>query len=149
MTYNLIRSALLLTALITLQYCKEPVPDQNQIAAEIRQVEADFMKSVAENGIHNGFLEYAAEDAILIRNSQALEGKKAIADRFSKSTDSGQQLTWSPRKVEVARSGELAYSFGDFIFVSVDSLGQEQTLRGNYCTIWKKQVNNEWKFVFD
>lgn len=143
------RTALFLTTLITLQYCTGPAPSQDQLISEIKQIETAFMESVAENGIHQGFLEYAADDAILIRNSKAVEGKNAIAEGFGQRSDSGQKLTWSPRKVEVAQSGELAYSFGDFQYMALDSLGNEQTIKGNYCTIWKRQQNGAWKFVMD
>lgn len=130
--------------------CTPKLSDPQKLKAEIESVEAAFNASVAENGIHQGFLEFAADDAILIRNSQAIEGKAAIAARNAKSSDTGQQLMWSPRKIEVAQSGELAYSFGDFVYVSaIDSLGKADTLTGNFCTIWKRQPDGNWKFVMD
>lgn len=129
--------------------CTAKSPDPDALKAEIVAVEAAFNASVTQNGIHHGFLEFAAEDAIMIRNSQATEGKPAIAARFGKSSDTGQKLTWSPRKIEVAQSGELAYSFGDFTYMATDSLGDVDTLTGHFCTIWKRQPDGSWKFVVD
>jgi len=130
--------------------CTTGFPNSQKVKSEIKAVEAAFNASVAEKGIHQGFLEFAADDAILIRNSLAIEGKAAIAARNAQSSDAGQKLTWSPRKIEVAQSGELAYSFGDFVYVSAaDSLGKMDTLTGNFCTIWKKQPDGTWKFVVD
>jgi ketosteroid isomerase-like protein len=123
--------------------------DPDTLKAEIKTVEAAFNASVAKNGIHQGFLEFAADDAIMIRNSQATEGKPAIAARFTKSSDVGQRLTWAPRKIEVSRSGDLAYSFGDYTYMASDSLGHIDTLTGNFCTIWKRQPDGMWKFVVD
>jgi ketosteroid isomerase-like protein len=135
--------------LLILFACTLDTPDPHALRSEIESVEAAFAASVAEHGIHQGFLEFAADDAILIRNSRATEGKAAIGTRFAQSSDAGQKLTWSPRKIEVARSGELAYSFGDFVFISLDSIGQADTLNGNFCTIWKKQTDGTWKYVVD
>lgn len=130
--------------------CTSQSFDPQKLRSEIEAVEAAFNASVAEHGIHQGFLEFAADDAILIRNSQAIEGKAAIAARNANSSDAGQQLMWTPRKIEVAESGELAYSFGDFVYVSApDSLGKMDSLTGNFCTIWKRQPDGEWKFVVD
>ncbi|MCB0669614.1 MAG: DUF4440 domain-containing protein [Saprospiraceae bacterium] len=129
--------------------CVREAPEASEVREEIRMVESAFNAAVAEKGIHQGFLDFAADDAILIRNSQAIEGKAAIASHYSKSSDTGQILTWSPRKIEVARSGELAYSFGDFTYIIQDSLDHRDTLTGNFCTIWKMQPDGSWKFVVD
>lgn len=143
------RSLLYLMALLVIVSCTENMPDTTKIRAEIESVEADFNAAVAEHGIHQGFLEFASDSAILIRNSQATIGKAAIAARFAQSSDAGQQLFWTPRRIEVARSGELAYSFGDFSFIRQDSTGTPDTLTGNFCTIWKKQKDGRWRFVVD
>lgn len=134
---------------IVMGACVSEAPDASKVREEIRMVESAFKAAVAEKGIHQGFLDFAAEDAVLIRNSQAIEGKAAIASHYSKTSDRGQILTWSPRKIEVARSGELAYSFGDFTYIIQDSLDHRDTLTGNFCTIWKKQSDGNWKFVVD
>lgn len=144
--YSKLPSLLIVFVLLA---CTSQNPDLQMLKAEIEVVEAAFNASVAAKGIHQGFLEFAADDAILIRNAQATEGRTAIAARFGQSPDTGQKLTWAPRKIEVAASGELAYSFGDFIYIASDTLGQADTLTGNFCTIWKKQADGSWKFVVD
>jgi hypothetical protein len=52
-------------------------------------------------------------------------------------------LTWIPIRADVARSGELGYTYGTYILQlsNVDKTG------GTYCTIWKKDKNKEWKFA--
>ncbi|MBK8501003.1 MAG: DUF4440 domain-containing protein [Saprospiraceae bacterium] len=138
-----------LLLLFALLACTCQSPDPQMLKAEIEAIEVAFSTSVADKGIHQGFLEFAADDAILIRNARATEGKTAIADRFGQRSDTGQTLTWAPRKIEVAASGDLAYSFGDFVYAAADSLGKTDTLTGNFCTIWKRQADGSWKFVVD
>jgi ketosteroid isomerase-like protein len=47
-------------------------------------------------------------------------------------------------KAEIARSGDLGYSYGIYELILPDT-----TLRGTYVNIWKKQNNGEWKFVLN
>jgi len=129
--------------------CQTEGLEPGELKSQIEETERAFAQMASEAGIHEAFLKYAADEAILIRNSRAVEGKPAIAEYFSQHTDEGQTLVWEPRKIEVALSGDLAYSFGDFTFTQIDSAGINQTLKGNFCTIWKRQPDGKWKFVVD
>ena len=53
-------------------------------------------------------------------------------------------MTWEPVKAEVARSGELGYSWGNWKFVKTDT-----TFYGNYFTVWKRQKGGKWKVALD
>lgn len=144
-----IHTLVLTTLLLAVYGCNTAPADAEKIKSEIAATERAFARMAAEKGIDKAFLSYAAEDAILIRNSQAVEGRASIEKYFSEQPDEGQSLSWTPRKIEVAASGELAYSFGDFAFTRIDDMGDEQILHGNYCTIWKRQPDGSWKFVVD
>ena len=54
-------------------------------------------------------------------------------------------LTWVPIKADVARSGELGFTYGTYL-LTIKNIGKEE---GTYCTIWKKDKNHSWKFVLD
>jgi ketosteroid isomerase-like protein len=141
---------LLISIIVLLFYqCSSPPASSETLIAEIEHTEQAFMQMAAESGIGQAFIEFAADDAILIRNAKAVEGKTAMKEYFLQNPDDGQTLVWAPRKIEVAQSGELAYSFGDFTFTQTDSAGSEQTFEGNFCTIWKRQPDGSWKFVMD
>ncbi|MCB0687983.1 MAG: hypothetical protein KDC53_15710, partial [Saprospiraceae bacterium] len=111
---------LIYLTLVAMVACHSSQSSDAVLHEEIKAVEAAFNNAVRQRGIHQGFLEFAAEDAILIRNAKAVEGRQAIKDRFSQTSDTGAELSWTPRKIEVAGSGDLAYSFGDYIYVTVD-----------------------------
>ena len=117
---------------------------------EIRQTEADFANRVKEEGIPKAFLNFADEDAVLLRNDKVIEGKKAIAHYFDERKNSDKiSLTWEPNFIEVAASGDLAYTYGEYVVTIIDSTGKENSSRGIFHTIWKRQPDGKWKFVWD
>ena len=52
------------------------VDSKARYVEEIRLAEAEFAKLVKENGMSVGFLEYAANDAVLNRNDILFKGKE-------------------------------------------------------------------------
>ncbi len=55
----------------------------------------------------------------------------------------------SMEKAEVSASGDLGYTFGGFAFKIKTKAGVDTTYYGDYITIWRKQPDGKWKFVFD
>ena len=53
-------------------------------------------------------------------------------------------LTWKPTKALIAQSVELGYTYGFWTIIA-----QNDTSRGTYLTIWKKNAMGEWKFIAD
>lgn len=113
---------------------------------EIRQVEQDFAKMVNEKGIHDAFLNFAADDAVLKRGSLVI-GKQAIDKHLEKSTS--KNLSWSPDFIDVAASGDLGYTYGKYVFTYTDSIGNLLEDTGIFHTVWKRQADGLWKFVWD
>jgi ketosteroid isomerase-like protein len=57
-------------------------------------------------------------------------------------------LIWNPLKSEIASSGEIGYTFGEWKYFMKDSINSD-TSYGNYMSVWKKQDDGSWKFVID
>ncbi len=118
---------------------------------EILETEQNFAELAQEEGIPKAFLTYAAEDAVLMRNNTLVVGKIAIAQQFENQNTSGNKvsLSWKPDFVDVSISGDLGYTYGSFIYSSQDSLGQTNKIEGIFHTVWKRQADGSWKFVWD
>ena len=101
---------------------------------------------VKENGIHDAFLYYAAEDAVLKRRDFII-GKEAIDKHLEKSIS--KDLSWSPDFVDVSSSGDLGYTYGKYVYKYTDSIGNTLEDKGIFHTVWKRQTNGSWKFVWD
>jgi ketosteroid isomerase-like protein len=125
-------------------------PDGGYGKQEILYTDKAFSDLSKAYGMKHAFLEYAAEEAVILReNSLPQVGKSIIAERFKSISDSGFILTWEPQFADVAASGELGYSYGIFTTTSKDSLGNPVVEKGTYVSVWKKNNDGKWKFVLD
>ena len=61
----------------------------------------------------------------------------------------GPGLSFTAVRVEVARSGALAWEHGTYEFATSDKEGTTTIERGTYVTVWKKQPDGAWKVVGD
>ncbi|MGB8838184.1 MAG: DUF4440 domain-containing protein, partial [Candidatus Acidiferrales bacterium] len=61
----------------------------------------------------------------------------------------GPGLSWQTTSVEVARSGDLAYETGTYVFSTIDKKGKTQEQKGKYVVVWKKQTDGAWKVAVD
>jgi ketosteroid isomerase-like protein len=121
--------------------------DVEQWKHEIVQTERDFAKMVQEEGIEKAFITFADENAVLQRNNDLVIGKERIAAHYQGQNSKG--LSWKPDFVEVSNSGDLGYTYGRYRFTSVDSSGHTQEQTGVFHTVWKRQDDRTWRFVWD
>ena len=52
-------------------------------------------------------------------------------------------------RIEVARSGELAYQRGTYVSRAAKENGELGTATGKFLVVWKKQLSGEWKAIID
>lgn len=117
---------------------------------EIINTDKAFSRLSEVKGMKYAFLEYAAEEVVILReNSLPQVGKNAMAERFKSFSDTGFVLTWEPQFADVAASGELGYSYGIFTSSAIDSAGVTVIEKGTYVSIWKRDNEGNWKFVLD
>lgn len=107
-------------------------------------VDKEFSELSRSVGMNAAFMEYIAEDGIILRsNNMPFVGKKMIGELF-KGDDTSFTLTWEPLSAEIAESGELGYTYGTYLLTAGDT---EQ--KGTYVSIWKKDKNGNWKLALD
>ncbi len=127
----------------------DPAAQQEEWKAEIKQMEADFCQMAQEEGLVKAFEFYAAPDGVIKRGKNVIKGKQAIADWYTQDVRPNETLTWKPTFVDVSSSGDLAYTYGDFTFTYPDSTGNMKTNKGIFHTVWKRQEDGSWRFVWD
>jgi ketosteroid isomerase-like protein len=144
---------LYLAGLLSLCACNA-VSKKNQVEkskSEILQTEKAFAEMADKQGIREAFLYYAADDAVLMRNNKLIIGKEVIGESLPDTTNRKLEvkLTWEPDFVDVANSGDLGYTYGRYIYSVTDSLGVIQRDTGIFHTVWKRQEDGRWRFVWD
>ena len=121
----------------------------NEPKAQLLQVDKDFSKMSEEKGMAIAFDFYMADAAIMIKNNMApVAGRNAINKLFQNASEN-EQLIWSPIFAEIAESKDLGYTIGEWTFSITDSTGAVEKSYGHYISIWKKQNDGNWKYVFD
>jgi ketosteroid isomerase-like protein len=104
---------------------------------------------IKEVGLKEAFLEFAAGSAVLNRNGKIIKGKQQIATYFDNQKLQNVSLEWEPEFVEVAKARDMAYTYGPFTFSATSGEGEPKTASGNFHTVWKKQEDGSWKFIYD
>ena len=117
---------------------------------EIEKTEKDFKSSISILGLAEAFFLYADSSAVILRaNDSLIKGKSAIRDYYSMPQFKGASVNWTPNFTEVSASGDMAYSYGKYVWLLKDTTGKENEYKGLYHTIWKKQSDGSWKYVWD
>lgn len=122
---------LAMTAALTAQ-AAAATPD-DVIAAE-RAFAADGQKL----GWIAAFKRHAAADAIVFRDAP-INAQQSLADQPDEPAD--RSLKWWPIFAGVAQSGELGFTTGPF------TVGDKGF--GHYFTVWAKQRDGSWRWIFD
>lgn len=116
---------------------------------EIVETEKAFSELALKEGIPAAFLTYAAEDVVVMRNNAIIEGKAALKESFGEGPGDNVSLSWEPDFVDVAASGDLGYTYGKYQYTMTDSLGNKTVQEGVFHTVWKRQDDGSWRFVWD
>ena len=117
--------------------------------AEIAAAEKAFNDMAQKDGLVKAFEFYAAHDGVIRRGKKVIQGKKAIHDWYKEDVKPNETLTWTPTFIDVSKSGDLGYTYGDYVFTYPDSLGNLKQNKGIFHTVWKRQTDGSWKFVWD
>ncbi len=136
-----------LLPLIFLIACSSP--DKSDTIKEIEMAELLFQKMVADSGMAKAFVHFADENAVLNRNDSLIIGKESIKKYFAKQSLLSSTLLWTPDFIEVSESGDLAYTYGTYRYRYFDRTGEIQRASGVFHTVWKRQADGSWKYVWD
>jgi ketosteroid isomerase-like protein len=117
--------------------------------AEVRAAEKAFNDMAQKEGLTKAFEYFAAEDGVIRRSKKIIKGKSAIAEWYKNDVQPGDNLTWTPTFVDVSNSGDMAFTYGDFVFTYLDSLGNKKENKGIFHTVWKRQKDGSWKYAWD
>ena len=118
--------------------------------AEVSKTEVDFKNLAQTKGIAEAFYAFADSSAVIkLENDSLIKGKESIRNHFSNPRFEKATVTWKADFIEVSDDGTLAYTYGQYVWTTKDSLGNKKDFKGIFHTVWKKQKDNSWKYVWD
>jgi ketosteroid isomerase-like protein len=110
------------------------------------QLEAEFAQAVARDG-RAAFVTWFADEGVELDDGGGITTRDEL--RKQPAWPEGTTLTWTPVKADMAASGDLGYTYGNYILKSKNKDGQIVSHYGKYMSVWKKQKDGSWKVVVD
>lgn len=148
--YGLLVTCVALSALLT--SCTNSTPGTHDAdVAALKDTEAAWVKDAATKDVQKWVAHYTDDAAVLLPDTPILTGKEAISGGLKPMlSDPNFALTFGATKVDVAKSGDLAYTRGTYsLTASNPKTKAPVTEKGKYLTVYRKQADGTWKAVED
>lgn len=121
------------------------------VKQELLRIDRNFSELSGEKSSVEAFYQYMAEDGIVLPRESGPIGRDEYRRLLKRDSPDNHRhtLTWEPLFAEVAECGDLGYTHGKYQLITNNSSAVKDTTTGYYITIWKKQPDGTWKFIFD
>ncbi|MBK9290861.1 MAG: nuclear transport factor 2 family protein [Bacteroidetes bacterium] len=124
--------------------------NNEKIKDEIINVEKSFQQMTVQKGIAEAFYFYADDNAVIKReNDTLIIGKENIKRYYQEQNLKDVKVNWKPDFIEVSKSGDVAYTYGKYVWEFTNEAGAVKQIRGVFHTVWKKQNDGSWKYAWD
>jgi uncharacterized protein (TIGR02246 family) len=147
---------LALALLFSLTACTQappPAPPDTRAADQkaIADIEAAWLPAWQAKDVDKIVAGYAPDATVMQPDMPAMKGAEAIrAGIKAFVADKNFALTFAPTAVEVARSGDIGYSYGTYSATMTSPKTKKPvTEKGKYVTVYKKQADGSWKAFLD
>jgi ketosteroid isomerase-like protein len=140
--------ALFLAAGTSWSFAQQSNPNPDQQA--IHKLDVEWSAAAGSKDVEKTISYYADDASAYPFNAPIATGKEQIRQVWEHLVSiPGFSLSFTPTKIEVAKSGDLAYDVGTFELKTNDTQGNVVSQVGKYVVVWKKQKNLKWKVVAD
>jgi len=136
---------------LTIACSRSAPPDSRAVdEAAIRDTDDAWLEAIAAKEVGAIASFYDENASLFAPNAPIVTGREAIRSTLSQ-LFSSPGFVFTPRttKVEVARSGDLAYAQGVYDLTIHNPKGVPTADRGKFVVVWKKQADGSWKAVAD
>ena len=125
--------------------------DTAAIVKQLKDQETAWARHYAERNAQGLASHYAGDAALANPGSALVTGEDAIRkETASFAADPNLKVDFASDRVQVAASGDLAYTRGHYTMTMTDAATKKPaTGSGSYLTVWKKQPDGSWKAVED
>ena len=116
----------------------------------LRDLDAEWAKTAAAKDVEQTIAYYSDDAIVFPPNATSAATKEAIRNGWKEMFASpGFDITWQPTKVQVGKSGEMAWVSGTYKLTMNDASGKPINDRGKYLEVWEKQTDGNWKCAAD
>ena len=117
----------------------------------IQDSEVQWNQDYAARDVDKIMDHYADDAVLMVPGAPTTHGKAAIREGVrSMAADPAMALKFASTRVEVAKSGDLAWTQGTYTLTLTDPHSQQVVNdHGSYVTTYRKQPDGSWKVVAD
>lgn len=119
---------------------REPSTPTNAKGATIVELEGRFAASSRSKGARAAFLEFLAEDSVVLQPGPVW-GRAA----WEAQGEIDATLDWAPDLAQLSAAGDLGFSTGPWVLTPRE---EGAVAEGRYLTVWQKTADG-WRVVFD
>jgi len=123
--------------------------EQAAIEKALRKLDAEWSAAASARDLDKTVSYYSNDAVVLPPNAPLATTPIAIRAQWKKDIDSMISGAWKPTRVDVAKSGDMAYVSGTYTFNFKDSGGKTVKDRGKYLEVWVRQADGSWKCSAD
>lgn len=146
------RTIICLAAIAVLAGCDTyEKPDTKAIEQQLQASEARWNRAYAERDAKALAGMYADDAALANPGEKLVRGKAAIEQATAAfAADPNLKVAFETDRIQVARSGDLAYTRGRYTLTMTDpGTDRPETSTGYYLTVWQRQADGSWKAAED
>ena len=112
----------------------------------LRDLDAQWAKAAAAKDVEQTIAYYSDDAIVLPPNATGAATKEAIRNVWKDMFASPSLvISWQPTRVQVGKSGEMAWVRGRYELTMNDASGKPIDDRGKYLEVWEKQTDGNWK----
>ncbi len=116
--------------------------------AKLRELDDAWSHAAASHKL-DATVAFYSEDAVMLAPNEPIHTtRKAIRAAWVPFCDPSTSIAWKATKVEVAKSGDVAYIYGTYKLM-VKEGGKFTSDKGKFVEIWKYQKEGSWKCAVD
>lgn len=112
----------------------------------LRDLDAQWSAAAGAKDLDKVVSYYSEDATVLAPNAAAVTSKAEIRQTWKDLLAlPGLAISWKTTKVEMAKSGDMAYMTGTYEMAMTDATGKPAMDRGKYLEVWEKQADGKWK----
>jgi len=116
-----------------------------KIEQALRDLDAQWSAAAGAKDLDKTVSFYSDDAIVMPPNAPAATTKEAIRNVWKDLIASASSVSWKATRIEVAKSGDIAYLSGTYEVTLNDASGKLVNDRGKYLEVWEKQADGKWK----
>lgn len=128
-------------AVVLFSFAMSSFAGDPKIEQAVRDADEQWSRAAANKDVEKTISFYAAGAIVLPPNAPTVTSQDGIRELWKTFLDGLSTISWKTTRVEVAKSGDMAYLTGTYEMTSKEGTSDH----GKYLEVFKKETDGSWK----